>query len=59
MHCRKILNDQLKWLERRKHMNAPKPPTKKQKTAAKSSLSSTPIAIIPADGGDGQTSQGA
>jgi hypothetical protein len=40
-------------------MNAPKPLTKKQKTAAKSSLSSTPIAIIPAGGGDGQTSQGA
>jgi hypothetical protein len=48
MHCRKILNDQPKWMERRKHMNAPKPAAKKQKTTAKSSHS----------GGDGDTTQG-
>jgi hypothetical protein len=59
MHCWKILKDQPKWLERRKYMNALKPPAKKQKTTAKSSPSSTHVAITPAGGGDGQTTQGA
>jgi hypothetical protein len=35
MHCWKILKDQPKWLERRKHMNALKPLAKKQKTTAR------------------------
>jgi hypothetical protein len=58
MHCRKILNDQPKWMERRKHMNAPKPAAKKQKTTAKSSHSSALVAVTHAAGGDGDTTQG-
>ncbi|KAG8081130.1 hypothetical protein GUJ93_ZPchr0007g3171 [Zizania palustris] len=53
MHCWKILKDQPKWIERRKHMNAPKPPlkpaTKKQKTSANTSLAAFPLAITAAD----------
>jgi hypothetical protein len=37
MHCLKILKDQPKWMERRKHMNTLKPVAKKQKTSVKSS----------------------
>jgi hypothetical protein len=40
-------------------MNALKPATKKQKTTAKSSPSLTPVAVTPAGGGDGDTTQGA
>jgi hypothetical protein len=58
MHCWKILKDQPKWMERRRHMNAPKPAAKKQKTIAKSSPSSAPVAVTPAAGGDGDTTQG-
>jgi hypothetical protein len=59
MHCWKILKDQPKWLERRRHINAPKPPAKKQKTTSKSSPSSAPIAVTPATASDGDTTQGA
>jgi hypothetical protein len=58
MHCWKILKDQPKWMERRRHMNAPKPAAKKQKTIAKSSPSSAPVAVTPAAAGDGDTTQG-
>jgi hypothetical protein len=59
MYCWKILKHQPKWLERRKHMNAPKPQAKKEKTTTKSSPSFAPIAITHTVGGDGQTTQGA
>jgi hypothetical protein len=52
MHCWKILKDQPKWLERRKHINALKPP-------AKSSTLADPLAITDANGGDVQTVPGA
>jgi hypothetical protein len=61
MYCWKILKDQPKWIERRKHMNALKPPTKpaakKQKTSTNTSLAASPLAITIAD--DVQTTQGA
>jgi hypothetical protein len=40
-------------------MNALKPPAKKQKTTAKSIPSSALVAVTPAGGGDGETTQGA
>jgi hypothetical protein len=48
--------DQLKWMERHRHMNALKSAAKKQKTIAKSSHSSAPVAVTPTGGGD--TTQG-
>jgi hypothetical protein len=54
MHCWKILKDQPRWLERRKHMTATKPAAKKQKTTGKSSPTSTPLAITIGAVGDGQ-----
>jgi hypothetical protein len=59
MHCWKILKDQPKWLERRRHMNATKPPAKKQKTTGKSSPLLVPVAITPDVGGDSDTAKGA
>jgi hypothetical protein len=56
---RKILKDQPKWLERCRHINAPKPPAEKHKTTGKSSPSSAPVAVTPAAAGDGDTTQGA
>jgi hypothetical protein len=59
MHCWKILKDQPKWIERRKHMNALKPPqkptAKKHKTSANTSLAASPLAITVPD--DVQTPQ--
>jgi hypothetical protein len=54
MHCWKILKDQLKSIERHKHMNAPKPPPKpavkkQKKTSANTSLTLSPLAITAAD----------
>jgi hypothetical protein len=59
MHCWKILKDQPKWLERRRHMNALKPPAKKQKTTSKATSSSPLATVTPAAVGDGDTTQGA
>jgi hypothetical protein len=50
MHCWKILKEHPKWTERWKHINAPKPPAKRQKTIAKSSAS-YPLAFMGAAGG--------
>jgi hypothetical protein len=59
MHCWKILKDQPNWLERRKHINAPKPPAKRQKTTAKPSTSADTLAITGDADGDVQTATGA
>jgi hypothetical protein len=40
-------------------MNAPRPPSKKQKTTCKTSPSSVPVAVTPTAVGDGETAQGA
>jgi hypothetical protein len=58
MHCWKILKYHPKWLERRKHMNAPKPLAKRQKTTVKSNTSADTLAITDAIGGDVQTAPG-
>jgi hypothetical protein len=52
MQCWKILKYYPKWLERRKHMNAPKPLAKRQKTTVKSNTSADTLAITDAIGGD-------
>jgi hypothetical protein len=59
MHCWKILKDHPKQLERHKHINAPKPPAKRQKPTAKASNSAYPLAITSAASGDVQTAPGA
>jgi hypothetical protein len=53
MHCWKILKDQPKWIERRKHMITPKPAAQKQKTSMKSSPSSTTVSNTTGDADDG------
>jgi hypothetical protein len=58
-HCWKILKDQPKWIERHKHMNTPKPATKKQKTSAKSNPSSIVVSNTTSDADGGQPSQNA
>jgi hypothetical protein len=57
MHCWKILKDQPKWIERRKHMTTQKPASKKQKTSVKSSLSSIVVPNINGEADDDQPSQ--
>jgi hypothetical protein len=55
-HYWKILKDQPKWIERRKHMNTPKLAAKKQKTSAKSSPTSSAVPNTTEDA-NGQPSQ--
>jgi hypothetical protein len=38
MYCWKILKYQPKWIERRKHMSTPKPPTKKKRLPPRQAL---------------------
>jgi hypothetical protein len=59
MYRWKILKDHPKWLERCKHINAPKPPAKRKETTAKSSTSADLVAISDAGGGDVQAAPGA
>jgi hypothetical protein len=57
MHHWKILKDQPKWIERRKHMNTLKLVAKKQKTLTKSSPTSSAVPNTTEDANDGQPSQ--
>jgi hypothetical protein len=57
MHYWKILKDQPKWIERRKHMNTLKLVAKKQKTLTKSSPTSSAVPNTTEDANDGQPSQ--